>query len=64
MTDEELKLMEMLDCLCFYGRAHLKRHQGITQFPIRTLCQLRQQIDVLDVIHSMFDRKYNQTNKI
>jgi hypothetical protein len=60
MTDEELKLIQVLDCLCFHGRAHLKRHLGITQFPIRTLYQIRQQIDVLDIIHSMFDRKYKK----
>lgn len=54
-TSEELKnIIALLEQLCFTGRSHLKRGQGITSFPIRKLCQSYDSCDIIETIMDMF----------
>lgn len=54
-TSEELTtIIALLEQLCFTGRSHLKRGQGITAFPIRKLCQCYDSCDVIETIINMF----------
>ncbi len=53
--------MKILDRLCFTGRFHMKRGQGLRMFPMRFVNNLRRKknIDVVELIRTMFKRRIN-----
>lgn len=61
MTEEEEKIMQILDQYCFKGNGHLKRGQGITYFPVKYLFDaFEKDINILQEIKNMFNsRKKN-----
>jgi hypothetical protein len=59
MTQEELKMMEILDKQCFKGAGHLKRGKGLTSFPLTYLYDLFEKgIDIDTFIREIFNRRF------
>lgn len=59
LTQQEEQVMMLLDMYCFYGKSHLKRPQGITQFPRMCLYGSLhyQNIDIYSKISEMFNSR-------
>ena len=59
-TEEEERLVKDLEKMCFKGRLHLKRLQGIKAFPIDMLYDYReaQKIDLVVEVAAMFKRRF------
>ena len=58
MTEDEEKIMQILDQYCFKGNGHLKRGQGITSFPVKYLFDsFEKEIDLLQEIRNMFNSR-------
>lgn len=59
-TEEEEQLVKDLEKMCFKGRRHLKRLQGIKAFPIDMLYDYREanEIDLVAEVASMFKRRF------
>jgi hypothetical protein len=54
-SPEELRtIIALLEQLCFKGKSHLKRSQGLTSFPMRKLCQCYDSCDIIEMIMDMF----------
>lgn len=54
MTDDEQKIMQVFDILCFTGSRHMKRLRGIKAFPIDMLYRCSKKLDLVDYIKTMF----------
>jgi hypothetical protein len=55
MTEEENIIMRAFDIMCFTGNQHMKRGQGLTAFPIESLCRCAyNKMDLVDFITNMF----------
>jgi hypothetical protein len=54
MTEEEDKIMQVFDILCFTGNRHMKRGQGLRAFPIETLFKCNKTLDLVGFIGNMF----------
>jgi len=64
MTEDEEKIMQVLDQYCFKGNGHLKRGQGITLFPTKYLFEsYEKEIDLLQEIKNMFNSRNKRTDK-
>jgi hypothetical protein len=57
MAPEEEAIMQIFDKLCFQGKYHMKRGQGITAFPIKILYRCRNIIDLVKSIENMFKKR-------
>jgi len=57
MTEEEEKIMGLFDTLCFKGAKNIKRGQGITAFPLETLYKCSKQMDLVDYVREMFQKR-------
>jgi|LauGreDrversion4_1035100.scaffolds.fasta_scaffold86415_2 hypothetical protein len=63
-TSEELtSIITLLEQLCFAGKSHLKRGQGITAFPLRKLCQSYDSCDIIETIMDMFRARKEEQEK-
>jgi len=61
MNEEEEKIMVLLDSLCFKGRGHLKRGQGITSFPVKMLYDsYKENILIVEEIRKMFNNRLKE----
>ena len=57
-NSEEDIIFQALDYLCFYGKSHTKRYQGIQRFPQKWIDNLRSHgRDLVDIIFRMFSKK-------
>ena len=54
MTEQEEDIMRFFDHLCFKGKHHMKRGQGLKAFPIEILYKCRKRMDLVDFIGKMF----------
>jgi hypothetical protein len=57
MTEEEEKVMQVFDVLCFKGNQHMKRGKGITSFPIDMLYRCSKKLDLVKFISQMFKNR-------
>jgi hypothetical protein len=59
-TEEEELLVKDLEKMCFKGRRHLKRLQGIKAFPIDMLYDYREanKTDLVVEVAAMFKRRF------
>lgn len=55
-ADEEI-IMKIFDKLCFEGKHHMKRGQGITLFPMKILYRCRTLIDLVKSVENMFKNR-------
>lgn len=60
MTEQEEKIMQIFDILCFKGNRHMKRGQGIKSFPVDILYRFLKTIDLVNFISEMYKRKMIQ----
>lgn len=63
MTEEEEKIMQVFDILCFKGNRHMKRGQGIKSFPAEMLYRCQQRLDLTDFIKKMFKKRMANKNE-
>lgn len=54
MTEEEDRIMQVFDILCFNGNRHMKRGQGIKSFPTDMLFKCSKRLDLVQFISTMF----------
>jgi len=57
MTAEEETIMKVFDQLCFKGKYHMKRGQGIRSFPSVILWKCRNVLNLVEFIENMFKRR-------
>ena len=57
MTQEELTIMKVFDRLCFTGNHHVKRGQGLKQFPSNMLYNCLSKINLLEFVNDMFKKR-------
>ena len=54
-TGDEEVIIRAFDIMCFTGNHHVKRGQGLTAFPIESLCRCAyNKMDLVDFITNMF----------
>lgn len=56
MTDYQNEIITIFDVLCFTGNYHMKRGQGIKQFPVKILYRISKRIDLVGFIKGMFEK--------
>jgi len=61
MSEEEERIMQVFDILCFKGNRHMKRGQGLKSFPVDMLYRCSKKLDLVKFIANMF--KIRLTNK-
>jgi hypothetical protein len=54
---EELILFKYFDLVCFRGNKHMKRGQGLTLFPMSTLYEWKEKLNMVDYIRAMFKKR-------
>ena len=60
MSEEDDKILQAFDILCFKGSRHMKRGHGITSFPPDLLSRCsRTKIDLVDYVSNMFKNIIN-----
>ena len=60
MSEEDDKILQAFDILCFKGSRHMKRGHGITSFPPDMLSRCsRTKIDLVDYVSNMFKNIIN-----
>jgi hypothetical protein len=62
MTEEEDKIMQAFDILCFKGNTHMKRGQGLKSFPLDMLFRCKKVIDLVDFVSRMFKERISKEN--
>jgi hypothetical protein len=63
MIPEEEFIMKIFDKLCFQGKFHMKRGQGITAFPMKIIYRCRKIIDLVKSVENMFKRRIHPSTK-
>jgi hypothetical protein len=64
MVEEEETVMKLFDILCFKGAKHMKRLRGIKMFPPEILFRCKSEIDLVDFVMKMFERRKSTTHPI
>ena len=59
LTEYEERVIRAMEILCFYGKDHVKRGQGLLTFPLRKLWYARQVIDLVQFMQNMFRTRIN-----
>jgi len=62
MTEEEEEIMQVFDILCFTGKRHVKRGQGLRKFPMDMLYKCHKRMDLLEYICNMFKKRMKNDN--
>lgn len=58
-SHEELEIICLLENMCFKGRGHLKRGQGITILPLNYLYEIwKKKIDIVQYMRDMFNSRF------
>ena len=58
LSNKEEIIMKAFDILCFKTNNHMKRGQGILQFPVKSLYRIKKQvIDLVDFVNNMFKNR-------
>lgn len=63
MTELEESVMKALDILCFTGTSHMKRGQGLKQFPIHLIYNCLSVINLVEFVKNMFKTRFFQKDK-
>ncbi len=63
MEEKEEEVMQAFDVLCFTGKSHMKRCQGIKQFPVDVLYRCLDVINLVDFITNMFKTRFAKKEK-
>jgi len=61
MTEEEEKIMQFFDIICFRGKYHMKRGSGITRFTSYILNICNKRFDLVEYIRKMFKRRISSS---
>jgi hypothetical protein len=61
MTEEEEEMMRVFDAVCFKGKYHMKRGNGITTFPMEVLYRCSAKVDLVEFVRQMFMRRAPKT---
>lgn len=64
MSPNEEALMRALDIICFTGSRHMKRLQGIKQFPTDILYKYLKYLNIIEFVGNMFKQRLSQGDKI
>jgi len=64
LSNEEEEIMSFLDIICFKGRYHMKRGNGITSFPKIILKRCKKKLDLLEFIKTMFRSRINNSRPL
>jgi len=64
MSEEENTVFIALEYLCFKGNKHMKRGYGLTGFPLETLIDCSEKINLVEFISKMFKRRISENNRI
>lgn len=65
LTEQEEVIMKAFDILCFKTNNHMKRGQGILQFPVKSLYRIKKQvIDLVDFVNNMFKNRIQNEKRI
>jgi len=62
MTEEEDKVMQVFDILCFTGNRHSKRGRGLKSFPTDMLYRCSKKLDLVKFIANMFKIRISNKN--
>jgi hypothetical protein len=62
MSEEEEKIMQIFDILCFKGNRHMKRGQGLKSFPVDMLYRCSKKLDLVKFIGNMFKLRIANKN--
>jgi hypothetical protein len=62
MEAEENTVFAALEYLCFKGNKHMKRGYGLTGFPMETLLECSNNINLVDFISKMFKQRLLEKN--
>jgi hypothetical protein len=54
MTDKEEEIMKFFDIICFTGNKHMKRGNGLKQFPTDIIYRCSKEVDLIEFINEMF----------
>jgi len=54
MSEKEEEIMKFFDIICFSGKKHMKRGQGIKSFPTDILYRCSKELDLVNYINEMF----------
>jgi hypothetical protein len=54
MSEEEERIMQVFDILCFKGNRHMKRCHGLKSFPVDMLYRCSKKLDLVKFISNMF----------
>ncbi len=57
MTEEEIEVIEALEHFCFKTKAHIKRCNGMKQFPTEILFRLSKVKDIIEFIKNMYKKR-------
>ena len=58
-------IMKAFYILCFKTNNHMKRGQGILQFPVKSLYRIKKQvIDLVDFVNNMFKNRIQNEKRI
>ena len=56
-SQDEEAVMKAFDILCFKGNKHMKRGQGLRQFPLSIVYNIKQIVDLIGFINNMFKKR-------
>jgi len=62
MSEEEERIMQVFDELCFRGNTHMKRCQGLKSFPFDMLYRMSAKLDLVNFITQMFKQRITAKN--
>ena len=62
MSEEEEKVMQIFDILCFKSKRHMKRLHGLKSFPADMLYKCKERIDLVKFIANMFKIRLSSKN--
>lgn len=58
MDNMEEQVMKAFDILCFTGKYHMKRGQGLKSFPVKMVESCKSKIDLVEFITEMFKKRF------
>jgi len=62
MSEEEEKVMQIFDILCFKSKRHMKRLHGLKSFPADMLYNCKEKLDLVKFIANMFKIRLTSKN--
>ena len=63
MSEEEEKVMQIFDVLCFTSKRHMKRCHGLKSFPAKFLVNCKSVMDITSFLENMFVTRFSSSSK-